>query len=252
MGKRHLPAISSAADGGFVVAWGAGDYDAEFSNPSARDVLVRRFASDGNAIGEAFRANSSAEGRQVTPAVTHITNASFVVVWEDGDGHEPPGAEDVPSRDGDGFGLFGKLFDEAGSPAAAEFQVNTYTVEISGSTVQPRGPSRQTKRGTLWSCGRAIPIALSDGAIATTRTSRRLAAMPTVSARRSRPRTHWCCFRVPSGYASVLAASAMSIQAVPSLPPMHCDVLQKAVGTGEPPGVPGDVFLDDDVHAGRE
>jgi len=49
-GRRKLPAISAGGDGSFVVAWGTGDYDAEYTNPDARDVHVRMFTADGSPL----------------------------------------------------------------------------------------------------------------------------------------------------------------------------------------------------------
>ncbi|HET9063984.1 MAG TPA: hypothetical protein VFO62_11915 [Candidatus Binatia bacterium] len=124
VGKRRLPTVSSGSDGGFVVAWGAGDYDAEFENPGARDAVLRRFAPDGTPFSDVERVHADPAGRQVAPVVAHTGDEGFVVVWSDGYGRP---WEDYPARDGSGFGLFGRTFDDAGVPSDVEFPVNTTT-----------------------------------------------------------------------------------------------------------------------------
>ena len=57
--------------------------------------------------------NSSTSGNQQSPSIAPISNGGFVVVWT--------------APDGDGSGVFGRRFDQAGAPLGADFPVNTLT-----------------------------------------------------------------------------------------------------------------------------
>jgi hypothetical protein len=86
--------------------------------------VLRRFAPDGTPFSGVERVHADPAGRQVAPVVAHTGDKGFVVVWSDGYGRP---WEDDPARDGSGFGLFGRTFDEAGVPSDVEFPVNTTT-----------------------------------------------------------------------------------------------------------------------------
>ncbi|MCP4673921.1 MAG: hypothetical protein GY854_00040 [Deltaproteobacteria bacterium] len=52
---------------------------------------------------------------QLNPSVTRVSGHGFVVVWASN------------GQDGDGYGIYGQRYDEAGEPISDEFRVNTYT-----------------------------------------------------------------------------------------------------------------------------
>jgi len=52
---------------------------------------------------------------------------SFRPVSAKSDSCGPACYRDVPDRDGDGLGIFARMFDDDGEPTSPEFQVNTYT-----------------------------------------------------------------------------------------------------------------------------
>lgn len=71
-GRHVRPDVGVAADGSFVVVWGAqGPYN----------VWVRRFRADGEPRGSGFRVSRLGSGQQAAPAVAVRPDGSFVVVW---------------------------------------------------------------------------------------------------------------------------------------------------------------------------
>jgi hypothetical protein len=102
-------AVGTDVRGRFVVAW-------EQYDGNGRGVFARRFTASGYAGGDPFRANAYVTGNQHVPSVAMLAGGAFVVVWYSGAG------------DGDGNGIFGRIFDASGVPVqAADFRVNTYT-----------------------------------------------------------------------------------------------------------------------------
>jgi hypothetical protein len=107
---QDRPMIAADAAGNFVVVWQQRDAGA-----IQTEAMGRRFSSAGAPLGVEFQVNSFSTGVQARPMVGRSGAGSFVVVW-DSDG-----------QDGDSYGVFGRRYDAAGNPIAAEFQVNTYT-----------------------------------------------------------------------------------------------------------------------------
>ena len=66
-------------------------------------------------IGSEFQMNIHTTSRQTASAVAMNPGGGFVVVWRS------------DNQDGDNRGVFGRMFDSGGVPAAPEFQVTTYT-----------------------------------------------------------------------------------------------------------------------------
>lgn len=71
-GRHVWPDVGVAADGSFVVVWGAQGPD---------NVWVRRFRADGEPRGSGFRVSRLGSGHQAAPAVAVRPDGSFVVVW---------------------------------------------------------------------------------------------------------------------------------------------------------------------------
>ncbi|MFP5287385.1 MAG: hypothetical protein ACLGI9_16735 [Thermoanaerobaculia bacterium] len=71
-GWHVRPDVGVAADGSFVVVWGA-------QGPG--HVWVRRFGADGEPRGSGFRVSRLGSGHQAAPAVAVRPDGSFVVVW---------------------------------------------------------------------------------------------------------------------------------------------------------------------------
>ena len=86
------------------------------------DIFGRRFLSYGQPIGVEFQINSLQLCRQRYPQVGVRSDGDFVVVW------------DSTARTGTSKGVFARRYDSAGTPLAAPFLVNVYTI---GAQVYP-------------------------------------------------------------------------------------------------------------------
>src|SRR5262245_39116951 len=84
-------------------------------------VFAQRFDAFGDALGTEFQVNVHTVGSQNASDVARASGGKFVVVWHS-------------QQDGDGTGIFARVFENFGSPITTEFMVNTYT---SGSQYFP-------------------------------------------------------------------------------------------------------------------
>jgi hypothetical protein len=109
-GNQFLPAVSSDANGNFVVVWASNGQDG-----SLHGVFGQRFNAGGLPLGPEFQVNSFTTSYQSNPAVASAANGDFVVVWTSF------------YQDGSGYGIFGQRFNAAGVPQGSEFRVNSYT-----------------------------------------------------------------------------------------------------------------------------
>ena len=106
---QQRPDVSVADDGRFVVAWtsNGGDYG----------VGARRFDSAGTPLGSSFQVNTPVAIHQYYSAsVDHDAAGNFVVAWTN-----------FEQTNYEGYAIFGRRFDSAGTPLGTEFQANTYT-----------------------------------------------------------------------------------------------------------------------------
>jgi hypothetical protein len=106
---QRNPAIATASNGNFVVAW-----DADVQDGSNRGIFVQRFDINGNPQAAEFRANSFTTGDQYRPAIASDAAGNFLVVWE---GRGMGGLLEVS----------GQFFNAFGVRLGSEFRVNTYT-----------------------------------------------------------------------------------------------------------------------------
>ncbi|MFH0947277.1 MAG: hypothetical protein V2A76_18975 [Planctomycetota bacterium] len=113
------PSVSCDRAGNFVVAF----VDASGATGDPREVLARRFDQNGVALGGQFLVNSISTGMQRDPIVAVNSNGEFVVVFQDESG-----------TDGDGWGVFARLFDASGTALGAQFVTSNTTV---GDQVDP-------------------------------------------------------------------------------------------------------------------
>jgi hypothetical protein len=116
------PSVAADAVGNFVVAW------PRFTDDDGYQVFARRFSADATPRADAFRVDTGATGTPGTPtnagalgtSVAMTADGSFAVVWsEGGTGYEG-------NTDGDGQGVFGRLYDANATPQGPESVVNTY------------------------------------------------------------------------------------------------------------------------------
>ncbi len=103
-------AIAMDADGRFVVAW-----ESFMQDGSGEGIYAKVFAADGEVERPEFRVNTWVTRSQATPDAAMAPDGSFIVVWKS------------EAQDGDGWGVFGQEFSEAGLAAGEEFQVNSET-----------------------------------------------------------------------------------------------------------------------------
>jgi hypothetical protein len=107
-----VPAVAADGAGNFVVVW-----EDKAADGSDYGIFGRRFDSAGVAQGGQFPVNSFTPSGQRNPAVAASDAGEFLVTWHS------------YGQDGSLDGVFGQRYDPAGSKAAGEFQINSYTPE---------------------------------------------------------------------------------------------------------------------------
>ena len=109
-GDQFYPAAGVFEDGGYVIAWQSKDQDGDDFG-----VFVRAFDAAGGTTGPEVQVNQVATDIQQNPDLAVLADGGFVVTWES------------KNQDGDGFGIFARLFQGDGDPSGNEFGVNSYT-----------------------------------------------------------------------------------------------------------------------------
>ncbi len=115
---QSRPAVSSAADGAFVVAWRS--EGSAGSDSSQSSIQGQRYASDGSPAGGQFQVNSYTTDRQGETAVSVAADGAFVVAWK---------SEGSAGSDSSLDSVQGQQYASDGSPAGGQFQVNSYTTD---------------------------------------------------------------------------------------------------------------------------
>lgn len=105
--------VAALTSGGFVTTWVSDGQDG-----SGAGVFGQVFDEDANQLDGELSINATAIGAQIDPTVSALIGGGFVTVWTSGGG-----------QDGDGTGIFLRLFDDAGLAIGAEIMVNT-TVQL--------------------------------------------------------------------------------------------------------------------------
>lgn len=113
-GDQKWPAVASLPGGGFVVVWAS--VGSSGDDASGDSVQLRRFAADGQPIGDDFQVNTTVSGDQSYPVVAVAADDSFVVAWQSSAG-----------EDGAGYGVLRRRFDAGGMAIGGELVINTYT-----------------------------------------------------------------------------------------------------------------------------
>ena len=103
-------AITTLADGGFVVTW-----TSSLQDGSGTGVYAQRYNAGGQALGPEFRVNTSTANDQREPAVAALANGDFVVTWSSA------------LQDGSGDGVYAQRYNASGQALGPEFRVNTTT-----------------------------------------------------------------------------------------------------------------------------
>jgi hypothetical protein len=107
--NQRYPTVGLDGDGDFVIAW----HSVEDGDSYA--VVARRYDSAGVPLAAEFQVNAFTTGPQWYPALAMQGDGDFVVTWQS------------LNQDGSDLGIFARRFSSAGTPAASEFHVNTYT-----------------------------------------------------------------------------------------------------------------------------
>jgi hypothetical protein len=108
--RQSRPSVAMDASGGFVVAW-----DTFGQDGSDYGIRQRRFDPQGNPLAGGAAVNTYTSGTQWYPAVASNPDGRFAVVWQS------------EGEDGSGAGIFGRIYDEAGTAVVAPFRINAYT-----------------------------------------------------------------------------------------------------------------------------
>jgi hypothetical protein len=112
---QFAPAVDVAGDG-FVVTWQSGPaFSPCTQDGSGFGVFARVFDGTGTALTDELQVNTFTTYGQANPAVADVGDG-FVVVW------------DSDLEDGDGTGVFARLFATNGTAAGTEFQVAETTL----------------------------------------------------------------------------------------------------------------------------
>lgn len=117
------PAVAIDAAGRFVVVWESFAQDG-----SLESVQGQLFAADGMPSGGEFQVNTTTSDSQDTPSVAMAAGGSFMVTWESF------------AQDGDGWGVYGRLFDSTATALTGEIPVNTTTAFDQDTSAVSAGP----------------------------------------------------------------------------------------------------------------
>ncbi|MBN2244345.1 MAG: hypothetical protein JW755_00720 [Candidatus Aminicenantes bacterium] len=108
--NQWLSQISMDRKGNFIIVW-----ESEHQDYDAGGVYAQLYSKTGSKIGDEFRVNTSTISVQGSPTVAMDIRGNFIVAWE------------CFWFDGDGYGVFAKIFDSEGTALTNEFQVNDCT-----------------------------------------------------------------------------------------------------------------------------
>lgn len=101
-GTKSRPSVDFDASGDFAATW----TDLDGHDGSGEGVYIREFSADGTPQTSAeFRGNVNKNGDQGNSTLASASSGDYVVVWRDSSG-----------LDGDGFGVFGRRFNNGGDP----------------------------------------------------------------------------------------------------------------------------------------
>jgi len=109
-GVQQAPSVAMTNDGRWAIAFQSTGRDL-----GGNAVMVRRYAANGNALGNDFLVNATNTTDQMAPAIGMDSTGQFVVAWQSA------------GQDGDGTGIYARRYDANGAALAAEFVVNQTT-----------------------------------------------------------------------------------------------------------------------------
>ena len=107
-GSQFTPAVTTLADGKFVIAWSTGD---TLQDGNGNAIKAQLFDASGAKLGSEFLVNTVTASSQFTPNVTNLTGGGFVITWDDWSS----------------FDMKAQVYDANGMRVGGEFAVNTLT-----------------------------------------------------------------------------------------------------------------------------
>ena len=158
------PNVAALSNGGFVVTWFS--IDSDHGDPTD-SIKARIFNADGTEAVPEILVNELTNSRQSHPAVSVLSNGSFVVTWT---------SEDPQQGDSSVTGIKARIFNSDGTEGVSEFLVNEYTSGIqyqSGVTALSNGGfvvtwiSEDPQQGDASETGIKARIFNADGSQAT-------------------------------------------------------------------------------------
>ena len=102
------PAVKRVGAGGSVVVWCSG-------HRGNTDIYMAMITMDGSRMGEITRVNQQTDRRQTNPSIGVSEDGYVMVVWQS-DG-----------QDGDGSGVYGRVYNDAGEPTGDEVLLSQTT-----------------------------------------------------------------------------------------------------------------------------
>lgn len=116
--NQMMPSVSRLNDTRFVCAW-----ESYGPDTATFDIYAKVFDNTGNTVVGDFRVNTNTTGSQQYSWVRSLNENSFVVVWRSN------------GQDGDGYGIFAKIFNSLGTNLTDDIQVNT---NFTGDQTNPK------------------------------------------------------------------------------------------------------------------
>jgi hypothetical protein len=107
---QQYPSVAELSDSKFVVTWDSYDQDGDFWG-----VYGQMYNADGTRFLSEFRVNTFTTSYQMSSSVAGLSDSKFVVTWVS------------LGQDGDGYGIYGQMYNADASKYSSEFRVNTYT-----------------------------------------------------------------------------------------------------------------------------
>ena len=112
-GSQDSTSAAMHPDGGAVVVWRSAGSNG--NDNLGTSIQGRRFAPDGNPLGDESQINTYTPDNQFLPEVAALTDGGFVVTWRTDGANGDPSDESIQAR----------RFDSSGNPAGNQFQVNS-------------------------------------------------------------------------------------------------------------------------------
>jgi hypothetical protein len=135
--NQRNPSVAVLPSGDFVVVWTSENFiPASIQIAHTRvDIMGRIFRSNGQPSGDEFVVNSGVR-LSATPVVSAMSDGRFTVVWAARDGVRT-----------NGWDIYARAFNSAGTPLAADFLLNDHTY---GDQFAPRISSVGTNQLVIW------------------------------------------------------------------------------------------------------